>query len=81
MRGRPRQQQSMTRHPAAQCGETYLVKPGDTLWDIAAEVLGTADIRRIARYWPSIHKANRDAIGNDPHLITPGAILALPAEC
>ena len=61
-------------------GAEWVVRPGDTLWDIAGQVLGTADQRRIARYWPSIHRANREVIGANPSLIFPGQFLRLPAE-
>jgi nucleoid-associated protein YgaU len=53
---------------------------GDTLWDIAALALNTDDARRIARYWPRIHRANREVLGPDPSLIFPGTVLVLPAE-
>jgi nucleoid-associated protein YgaU len=56
------------------------VLPGDTLWSIAAERLGTDDIRRIARYWPRIHRANREVIGPNPDLLRPGQVLELPPE-
>lgn len=56
----------------------YAVLPGDTLWDIAGKVLETKDMRAIARYWPLIHRANRDVIGADPNLICPGQVLVLP---
>lgn len=58
----------------------YTVRPGDTLWDIAAGTLQTDDIRRIARYWPRVHRANRAVIGDTPDLIYPGQRLELPAE-
>jgi len=58
----------------------WTVRGGDTLWDIAARVLGTSDQARIARYWPAIHRANRETIGADPSLIFPGQILRLPPE-
>jgi nucleoid-associated protein YgaU len=56
------------------------VLPGDTLWSIAAERLETGDMRRIARYWPRIHRANREEIGPNPNLIRPGQVLELPPE-
>ena len=56
----------------------YAVLPGDTLWGIAAKVLETDDMRAIARYWPRIHRENRDVIGPDPDLIRPGQVLSLP---
>jgi len=58
----------------------HVVVPGDTLWDIAAKVLGTDDQRAIARYWPRIHKENLDIVGRNPDLIRPGQVLALPPK-
>lgn len=66
--------------PGAPVTATYTVKSGDTLWDIAAQVLMTSDQARIARYWPQIHRANRDVIGRDPNLIFAGQLLKLPVE-
>lgn len=60
---------------------THTVVPGDTLWAIAARALATDDSRRIARYWPKIHRANRATVGPDPNLIRPGQVLRLPDEC
>lgn len=79
---------SMTRHPSStnpvrersSCGR-YVVRHGDTLWDIAARLLDTNDARRVARYWPRIHRLNRALIGPDPSLILPGMVLVLPDEC
>ena len=64
----------------AAVGDPYTVRPGDSLWDIAEMKLGTTEARRIARYWPRIHRANRDIIGGDPNLIVPGQVLTLPPE-
>jgi nucleoid-associated protein YgaU len=58
----------------------HAVLPGDTLWSIAAERLATDDVRRIARYWPRIHRANREVIGPNPDLLRPGQVLELPPE-
>lgn len=73
---------SMDLHPAGKALrlQTYEVKLGDTLWDIAAHVLGTENVARIARYWPALHKANVDILGRDPHRIFPGQVLRLPRE-
>lgn len=59
-------------------GETYTVAPGDSLWSIAADVLETDDLVRIARYWPRIHRSNPHIA--DPDLIRPGEVLRLPRE-
>lgn len=61
-------------------GRVYTVRPGDTLWDVARRALGTDDVRRVARYWPRIHRANRAVIGDNPDLILPGQKLVLPRE-
>jgi nucleoid-associated protein YgaU len=67
-------------HSPGCCRHRYVVRSGDTLWGIAATVLGTDDPRRIARYWPRIHRANRSVVGPNPDLIRPGQILDLPEE-
>lgn len=80
---------AMAQHPAGKrrsdsCTSRHaqhVVVAGDTLWDIAALVLKTSDPARVARYWPLIHRANRDVIGPDPSLVFPGAVLDLPPEC
>jgi hypothetical protein len=66
--------------PAPRVETKYTVVPGDTLWDIAAKTLDTHDLRRIARYWPRLHRANRETIGRDPNLLRPGQSLRLPPE-
>lgn len=79
----------MRRHPSgkskASIGDKedscrHVVAPGDTLWDLAASHLETDDLRRIARFWPKIHRKNRDVIGANPNLLLPGQVLVIPAE-
>lgn len=52
------------RHP-----ETYVVRRGDTLWDISAMFL------RDPWYWPEIWQVNPEVA--NPHLIYPGDVLSL----
>jgi nucleoid-associated protein YgaU len=57
-----------------------VVRPGDSLWRIAAAHLphgaGAADV---AAAWPAWYAANRATIGADPNLIRPGQVLVAPA--
>ena len=50
------------------------VVAGDTLWDIATRRLGAG------ASWPAIYALNRDVIGPDPWVITPGQRLVLPSQ-
>jgi LysM repeat protein len=63
-------------HPAAP--ETYVVRPGDSLWSIARahpDDSGSVDQR-----WRAIWRANRDVVGDDPDLIIPDQALRLPTH-
>jgi resuscitation-promoting factor RpfA len=56
------------------------VAPGDSLWLVAARRLGPgATTAQISAAWPRWYAANRDVIGDDPALITPGLVLRVPA--
>ncbi|GAA1813429.1 LysM peptidoglycan-binding domain-containing protein [Nesterenkonia flava] len=56
------------------------VRPGDSLWDIAADHLGPdADDWEIAAEWPRWWEANRTRIGDDPALLKPGTLLHAPS--
>jgi LysM repeat protein len=60
---------------------THVVVRGESLWRIAAELLGPdASNAQIARAWPLIYQANRATIGDDPSLILPGQELTIPQE-
>jgi hypothetical protein len=50
----------------------YTVAPGDTLWGIAAKLLGSG------AQWSAIYEANRAAV-KDPNLIYVGQVLTVPA--
>lgn len=54
------------------------VRPGDTLWSIAAEALGAdAPAAEIDAAWRVVATANRGVV-DDPDLIFPGTELAMP---
>ncbi len=50
----------------------YVVKPGDTLWEISQRFYG------VGWRWTEIYNANRSIIGGDPNLIRPGQVLKIP---
>ena len=80
----PRQPRPGTHAPAAKAtaaaNEPVVVRPGDSLWSIAADRLGPAAAdERIAVEWPRWWAANRELIGADPALINPGQRLTPPA--
>ncbi|MEO6886740.1 MAG: LysM peptidoglycan-binding domain-containing protein [Jatrophihabitantaceae bacterium] len=77
-------------HPAAArarmpsatgAGCTVTVRPGDSLWTIAARRLGPGAAQaQIAAQWPRWYALNRAVIGTDPGLIRPGQVLQPPLE-
>lgn len=61
-------------------GDAVTVRPGDSLWLIAARRLGSdAAPPAVAAAWPRWYAANQTVIGGDPGLITPGQVLRPPA--
>jgi nucleoid-associated protein YgaU len=59
----------------------YVVRPGDTLWGIAARHLsGRPSAHDIARAWPAWWTTNRAVVGDDPNVIHPGQRLAAPVR-
>lgn len=70
--------------PVAPAAAVVVVRPGDTLWSIAAGALRRAGTpaptdRQIAEAWPRWWAANRDAVGDDPDLLLPGTALRPPS--
>jgi len=59
--------------------ESYVVRPGDSLWAVAARHLGPgATVADVAAEWPRWYEVNRDVVGADPGLIHPGQLLQAP---
>lgn len=56
--------------PASADG-VHIVKPGETLWQIALNLSGNPN------RWPELYRANRDQI-KDPSMLYPGQRLAIP---
>ncbi|MBM0202174.1 transglycosylase family protein [Micromonospora sp. NPDC051227] len=76
---RPQERSSRAEQPATRDhqrtapvagGQTYLVKSGDTLSEIAAD-------QRVAGGWQALYEDNRQLVGADPGLIFPGQRLSL----
>jgi nucleoid-associated protein YgaU len=58
---------------------TYVVRPGDSLWAIAARHLGPgASDAAVAAEWPRWYRANHAVIGSNPSLLHVGTRLAVP---
>jgi len=55
-------------------GRIYKVQKGDTLFDIARDELGKAS------RWAEIYELNRDTIGNNVDMLSPGLELRLPGD-
>ena len=65
--------------PVAQPRRVVVVRPGDTLWSIAARELGPrATDEQIAAAWPRWYRTNAEVIGPDAGTIRPGQHLRVP---
>lgn len=70
-------------HPGATAStsSTVTVKPGDSLWAIAARQLGDkASDSEIDREWRRWYQANHNVVGANPNLIFPGMKLKAPTK-
>lgn len=66
--------------PDASVG-TVEIRPGDTLWGLAARSLGPdASDAQIAAEWPRWYAANASTIGPDPDVLLPGQMLVVPSS-
>jgi hypothetical protein len=74
--------QSPPAQPQLQAPTTWIVKPGDCLWNISASLLSgrSASNAAIAQLTQSIFELNRKSFAdpNNPNLILPGQVLNLP---
>ena len=59
--------------PDTSAAQTYVVKKGDCLWNIAKQFYGSG-----AKY-TAIYDANSGVVGGNPNLIYPGQVLTIPA--
>lgn len=60
---------------------TVLVRPGDSLWSLAARDLpATSPAALVTARWHAIYAANHSLIGPDPDVIVPGQRLRLPGK-
>ena len=58
---------------------TVTVRPGDTLWTLVGDQLGSAATDwEIAREWPRWHAHNFQRIGPEPGSLRPGTVLRIP---
>jgi LysM repeat protein len=66
-------QRSTGSSPAPTSAQSYTVKKGDCLWNIAKKYYGSGSKYSV------IYNANRSIIGGNPNLIYPGQVLTIPA--
>ncbi|GAA3696603.1 hypothetical protein GCM10022377_06840 [Zhihengliuella alba] len=65
--------------PTRPVSDEVVVRPGDTLWSLAARHLGPdASDLDIAEEWPRWYHANLGVIGSDPNSLHPGMALRPP---
>lgn len=73
---------TVTSTPAAAADAgNHLVRPGESLWSIAAEELGPqASAAAIAQRWPQWWHTNAAQLGDQPQLLHPGQHLLTPTD-
>ena len=71
---------AMDRHPAGKAltRTTYRVRPGDSLWKIAATRVAPRDV---ARCTGALYRDNAEVVGPNENLILPDQILTIPDDC
>jgi len=61
-------------------GTMHTVVAGDTLWTLAAKIVGTNDTGKITATWHRIYKDNTPPLGSNPSLLPVGTKLCLPSR-
>jgi len=64
--------------PASCTGTSHRVAAGDTLWTLAARVVGSSATGRITVAWHRLYAANRAVVGADPSILRVGLSLCVP---
>jgi hypothetical protein len=60
---------------------THVVQPGDNLWRIARNALGSVSRADVLSYWHALVAENRPHLrSGNPNLIYPGEIVTMPAK-
>ena len=72
-KGRVESPRSAGASPAPKAAQSYTVKKGDCLWNIAKQFYGNGG------QYTAIYNANQGVIGGNPNLIYPGQVLTIPA--
>jgi hypothetical protein len=62
----------------AGCAASHVVRPGESLWSIAAKHVKQPGQGVVDRAWQRIYAANRAAVGDNPSLLRIGVHLCLP---
>ncbi|WP_435300569.1 LysM peptidoglycan-binding domain-containing protein [Timonella sp. A28] len=73
------EQPHTTAQPQTKKEKKYTVKPGDSLWEIAATHTTSTSNQDIARSWNALYAANKEIIGNNPDMIFSGTVLTIPS--
>ncbi|MDQ3627463.1 MAG: hypothetical protein M3419_01330 [Actinomycetota bacterium] len=77
---RPATVRTATSEPTSAADDPIVVRPGDSLWSLAAAADPAATNAQIAKQWPRWYVANREVIGPDPDLLFPGHVLHPPGR-
>jgi nucleoid-associated protein YgaU len=79
------QERALVAHPQAKpvptMGWSYVVQPGDNLWDISEQIWSAAPSNaEVDRTWRVLYEWNSKTIGSDPDVLYPGQVLEIPVD-